>query len=281
MKPSIVVPTNSSTAAKQARAYAAVLAAPLGAEVHLVHVYPSPPMTSRVAAIMEATKERYVRQERHALEQLAANYPVPATADTLEGNWDEAVQQALDKYHPLLLVAGLTATDGQFDEWLSNRTLPLARETGYPLLLVPENLPAAALHPPQRLVLAVEDRPFTLAPETTALAALFDALAIDIIPVTVAPEAGWQGGQEGLWAAQQSGLAATMPDCQLHQVVGPEPAPALLRAVRDLSADMVALVDIGHGWMHKLLIDSVIEQMLRETTVPVLLLSAPTDFLAD
>ena len=281
MKPSIVVLTNSSAAANQARAYAAVLAAPLGAEVHLVHVYPSPPMTSRVAAIMEATQKRYIRQDRRALEQLAADYPVPATADTLEGTWDDAVRQALDKYRPLLLIAGLTATDGQFDEWLSNRTLPLARETGYPLLLVPEALPATALHPPRRLVLAMEDRPFVLAPETTALAALFDALAIDIIPVTVAPEAGGKSGQEGVRAAQQSGLAATMPHCQLHQVLGSEPAPAILRAVRELSADMVALVDVGHGWIHKLLIDSVIEQVLRETTVPVLLLSAPTDFLED
>lgn len=279
MKPSIVVLTDSSPAAKQARAYAAVLAAPLGAEVHLVHVYPSPPMTSRVAVIMEATKERYVRQERRALEQLAADFPVPATADTLEGGWDEAVQQVLDKYRPLLLVAGLTATHGRFDEWLSNRTLPLARETGYPLLLVPADLPAAALHPPRRLALAVEDRPFALAPETTALAALFDALATEIIPVTVAPEAGWEGGEEGLWAAQRSGLAATMPRCQLHQVVGPEPAPALLQAVQELSADVLALVDVGHGWVHKLLIDSVIEQVLRATTVPVLLLSAPTDSL--
>ena len=281
MKPSIVVLTNSSAAAKQARAYAAILAAPLGADVHLVHVYPSPPMTSRVAAVMEATKERYVRQERHALEQLAADYPVPATADTLEGSWNEAVQQALAKYRPSLLVAGLTATDGQFDEWLSNRTLPLARETGYPLLLVPANLPATALHPPRRLALAVEDRPFTLAPETRALAALFDALAIDIIPVTIAPETGWEGGQEGLLAAQQSGLAATMPHCQLHQVVGPEPAPAILRAVQELSADVLALIDVGHGWMHKLLTHSVIEQVLRTTTVPVLLLSAPTGFLEE
>ena len=281
MKPSIVVLTNSSAAAKQARAYAAALAAPLGAEVHLVHVYPTPPMTSRVAVVMEATKERYVRQERRALEQLADAYPVPATADTLEGTWDEAVQQALDKYRPLLLVAGLTATDGQFDEWLSNRTLPLARETGYPLLLVPACLPATALHPPRRLALAVEDRPLVLAPETRALATLFDALATDIIPVTVAPEAGWEGGDEALRAAQRSGLAATMPHCQLHQVVGPEPAPALLQAVEELSADVLALIDVGHGWMHKLLTDSVIEQVLRKTTVPVLLLSAPTDLLND
>ncbi|WP_310394184.1 universal stress protein [Hymenobacter sp.] len=279
MKPSIVVLTDSSPAAEQARAYAAVLAAPLGAVVHLVHVYPTPPMTSRVALVMHATHEHYVRQERRALEQLAADYPVPATADTLEAGWDEAVQQALDKYRPLLLVAGLTATHGQFDEWLSNRTLPLARETGYPLLLVPAHLPAAALHPPRRLALAVEDRLFVLTPEAQAIAALFDALATEIVTVTVVPTAGGQGGEEGLWAARRSGLAAIMPRSQPHKVVGPEPAPGILRAVQELSADVVALVDVGHGWVHKLLIDSVIEQVLRATPVPVLLLSAPVDFL--
>lgn len=275
MKPSIVVLTDSSAAAKQARAYAAVLAAPLGADVHLVHVYPTPPMTSRVAVIMKATRSRYVRQERRALEQLVAAYPVPATADMLEGDWDEAVQQALAKYRPLLLVAGLTATDGAFDEWLSNRTLPLARETGYPLLLVPEHLPAAALGLPRILALAVEDRPFALAPQAQAVAALFDALATEIITVTVVPAAGWEGGGQGHLAAQQSGLAAMMPRSQLHKVVGPEPAPGIMQAVEELSADLLALVDVGHGWMHKLLNDSVIEQVLRHTSVPVLLLSVP------
>ena len=275
MKPSIVVLTDSSAAAKQARAYAAVLAAPLGADVHLVHVYPTPPMTSRVAVIMKATRSRYVRQERRALEHLAAAYPVPATTDTLEGGWDEAVQQALAKYRPLLLVAGLTATDGAFDEWLGNRTLPLARETGYPLLLVPEHLPAAALALPRILALAVEDRPFTLVPQAQAVAALFDALATEIITVTVVPAAGWEGGGQGHLAAQQSGLAAMMPRSQLHKMVGPEPAPGIMQAVEELSADLLALVDVGHGWMHKLLNDSVIEQVLRHTSVPVLLLSVP------
>ena len=281
MKPNIVVLTDSSPAAKQARAYAAILAAALGAEVHLVYVYPSPPMTSRVAAMLQATNERYVRQERRALEQLAADYPVPATADTLETGWDEAVQQALDKYRPLLLVAGLTATNGQFDEWLSNRTLPLARETGYPLLLVPAHLPAEALRPPRCLLLAVENRPFALTPQARMLSTLFDALATEIITVTVVPGLGQEGTEDGLRAARQSELAATMPRSPLHTVVGSAPAAGILDAVQELSADVVALIDIGHGWMHKLLVDSVIEQVLREVSVPVLLLSAPTHFLGE
>ena len=279
MKPSILVLTDFSPAAERARAYAAVLAAPLGAEVHLVQVYPTPPMTSRVGKVMHAINKRYVRQQQHSLEQVAADFPVSATAETVEAGWDEAVQQALDKHRPVLLIAGLTATHGPFDEWLSNRTLPLARETGYPLLLVPAHLPDAALHAPKCVALAVGDRPFALAPETKALAALFDALAIEIVTVTVVPAAGWNGGGQGHRAAQQSGLAAMMPRSQLHKMVGQEPAPGILKAVQELSADVLALVDVGHGWVYQLVIDSVIDQVLRATPVPVLLLSAPADFL--
>ena len=90
MKPSIVVLTDFSPAAERARAYAAVLAAPLGAEVHLVHVYPTPPMTSRVGKLMHATSKRYVRPQRHWLEQVAVDSPVSATAETVEAGWAEA-----------------------------------------------------------------------------------------------------------------------------------------------------------------------------------------------
>ena len=142
MKPNLLVLTDSSPAAERARAYAAVLAAPLGAEVHLLHVYPVPAMTSQVGHVMHATNARYIRHERHALEHVAAEMPVPATATTVADGWDDAVGAALAQHQPLLVIAGLTAPDGLLDEWLNNRALPLAHETGYPLLLVPQHLPA-------------------------------------------------------------------------------------------------------------------------------------------
>nr|WP_233169352.1 universal stress protein [Hymenobacter sp. BT523] len=65
-----------------------------------------------------------------------------------------------------------------------------------------------------------------------------------------------------------------MPSCGLHKVVGEEPAPGLLHAVADLEADWLALLDLGHGLWHKLFSGSVIDQVLRRTPVPVLLLTA-------
>ena len=185
MKPNLLVLTDSSPAAERARAYAAVLAAPLGAEVHLLHVYPTPPTTARVGKVMRAANAGYMRRERHALEEVAAAMPVPTTATTVAQLWDEAVQEALDQHQPLLVMAGLTATNGILDEWLSNRALPLAHETGYPLLLVPQHLPVAALRPPRCLALAVRDQAFALTPQTLALRPLLAALDAAVVPVTV------------------------------------------------------------------------------------------------
>ena len=273
MKPTLLVLTDSSPAAERARAYAAVLAAPLGAEVHLLHVYPTPPTTPSIGQVLRATTARYVRQELHALEAVAAVMPVPATATTLAQPWDEAVQEALARHQPLLVVAGLTATDDLLDEWLSNRALPLAHDTGYPLLLVRQHLPAAALRPPRCLVLAVRDQYFTLTPEALALTPLLAALDAAVVPTTVALPNESNAGRHGLTAAQECGLTPALAGSSLHRVEAEEPAAGLQQAVKELSADMLVLLDPGHGWVSKLFGESVIDEVLRHTQVPVLLLA--------
>ena len=44
--------------------------------------------------------------------------------------------------------------------------------------------------------------------------------------------------------------------------------------MRELDADMLALLDPGHGWVDKLFDGSIIDQVLRDAQVPVLLLAA-------
>ena len=273
MKPNLLVLTDSSPAAERARAYAAVLAAPLGAEVHLFHVFPTPPTSPSIGQALRATTARYVRQERHELEAVAAAMPAPTTATTVEQPWHEAVREALARHRPLLVVAGLTATDGLLDEWLSNRALPLAHETGYPLLLVPQNLPAAALRPPRCLALAVRDQSFTLTLEALALTPLLAALDAAVLPTTVAWPEDLNAGRRGLTAARESGLTPALADAGLHRVVADEPAAGLRQAVEELSADVLVLLDPGHGWVSKLFGGSVIDEVLRHTQVPVLLLA--------
>ena len=274
MTPSIVVFTDFSAAAERARSYAAVLAACLGAEVHLLHVYPPAPVAARVGRVMHATHARDVRRNRRLLAQVAADMLGSATATTVEAEWDEAVWAAISQYRPLLLVAGLTATDMPPDEWSSTRILPLAYRTGYPLLLVPEHLPNTALRPPRCLALAVRDAPFRLAPKATVVSGLLNALRILAVPVTVFPPDEATAGELGLHSAQECGLAATLYRSALHRVVGEQPALGILQAVQELSADVLTLLDPGHGWVYNLFNDNTIEQVLRHTRVPVLLLSA-------
>ena len=232
MKPSIVVLTDFSPAAERALAYAAVLAGPLAAEVHVVNVYSPPPMTSRLAAVLYATNARYLRERRRTLEKAVADLPGPVTTELMEADWDTAVTEALARHEPMLLVVGLTATDGTLDEWLSNRPLPLARQTGYPLLLVPQHLPNAALHPPRCLALAVTDEPFALVPDAQRVAPLLDALGTAIVTVCVVPASKWATGEHGLRAARQCGLAAAMPASQLHTVATSVPSASSSGATR-------------------------------------------------
>ncbi len=273
MKPNLLVLSDFSPAAERARAYAAVLAAPLGAEVHLLHVYPTPPTTARVGKVTYATNARDMRRERHALEEVAAAMPVPATATTVAQAWDEAVAQALEQHRPLLLIAGLTATNGPLDEWLSNRALPLAHKTGYPLLLVPQHLPTAALRPPRCLALAVRDQFFTLTPEAQALRPLFAALDAVVMPITIAQAYEPDAGRHGLTAARACGLTPALAGSSLHRVVAEGAAAGLQQAVQELSAEVLILLDPGHGWIAKLFGNSVIDEVLRHTQVPVLLLA--------
>ncbi len=274
MSASIIVLTDFSLAAERARAYAAGLARALHAELHLVHIYLPPATTFSISLALQETNARYVREMRRALDELAADLPVPATAELIETDWDEAVQQTLNKYRPLLLVAGLTTTDGQLDDWFSNRTLPLVRQTGYPLLLIPADLPDSAIHPPRRVALAVEDRAFRLAPNATVVAPLFDSLGTEVVTVVVLTSDDWSGGHTGLSAARACGLAAGMPHSVLHKVGGEQPAAGIQHAVATLAADVLALLDRGHDWVDKLFIDSVTDQVLRQTQTPLLLLAA-------
>jgi nucleotide-binding universal stress UspA family protein len=274
MPPTLVVLTDFSRAGDRACAYAAALAAPLGAALHLVHVFSLPFTSPRMAVVMRAANAEHVLKDSQLLQQMASALPLPATTQVIEADWADAVAQVVADYHPLLLVAGLTATDGPFSEWQSNRPLPLAHQTGYPLLLVPENLPLAALHPPRRLLLAVEDQPFQLSPEAQLLGPQFGMLGCQMFVTTVLPSDAPTDGQVGLRAAQQCGLGAALAQAELRQVTDARPASGIWQAADELEADLVVLLDQGHGWAHKLFSGSVIADVIRYSQVPVLLLAA-------
>ncbi len=271
MKPSFVVLTNAAPADEPLLGYAAALAAAVGATLHLVHVVSMPPIAT-LEYSLPLLDTSYVPAVRDGLRRAAARLPVPTTVEVLESDWHGALVQVTAAYQPALLLAGLTATDGPFDELLSNRALPLAHDTGYPLLLVPQYLPVAALRPPRCLALAVRDQAFILTPEALALSPLLAALDAAVVPTTVGRADEPNAGRHGLAAAQECGLTPALAGSSLYRVVAEAPASGLQRAVEELSADILVLLDPGHGWVSKLFGESVIDEVLRQTPVPVLLL---------
>ncbi len=278
MQLNFVVLTDGAPAGAPLLAYAAALAEPLGATLHLVHVLPQPPLVSLEAGWFGPPRRAtgYAPAVHAELTRAAALLPVPATVDILEEDWP-SLNQVLASYQPALLIAGLTATDGALDEWLSNRALPLAHLTGYPLLLVPEYLPSARLRPPRRLVLALEDHPLGLTPQGHALARLLVQLRCTVTPVTVLAPDHARPVDADRRGVQHCCLPNNLFYRELHEVINERPASGIWQAADELEADMVALLDQGHGWLHKLFGGSVIADVLRYSQVPVLLLPIATD----
>jgi nucleotide-binding universal stress UspA family protein len=281
MQPTIVVLTDFSPAGDRAGAYAAALAAPLGAALHLVHVFSMPFTSPRMAVAMHEAIAEHVQEDGWRLQQKASALPLPATTQVVKADWAGAVAQVLAEYQPLLLVAGLPITGGLFSKWLLNRPLPLVHQTGYPLLLVPENLPQADLHPPRRLLLAVEDRPFQLSTEAQQLGPQLDRLGCQTFVATVLPPDHPTSGEAGLHAARHCGLASALAQAELRKVIDARPASGIWLAADELEADLVVLLDQGHGWAHKVFSGSVIADVIRFSQVPVLLLAAQVGAVAE
>jgi nucleotide-binding universal stress UspA family protein len=71
---------------------------------------------------------------------------------------------------------------------------------------------------------------------------------------------------------QQCGLAATLAQSSPRRAIVLRPSTGIWRVTDELEADLVILLDQGHGWAHKLFNGSVIADVLRYSQVPVLLL---------
>ena len=56
-------------------------------------------MKSRVTMVLHAINASYLREQRRSLSMTAAGLPGTATPDLVESDWDEAVKEALAKYH--------------------------------------------------------------------------------------------------------------------------------------------------------------------------------------
>ncbi|SFP94476.1 universal stress protein [Hymenobacter arizonensis] len=272
MNPAFVVLVNHSAAAEQAARYAAVLGGPLGVQLELVHVYQDPMLLSEMAFAPVPYLPQLQSDADEALQALAERLPA-AEATVLAAPMPYAVQEAIDRFQPLLLAMSLSAEQGLADYLLRNHLLPVLRATHHPLLLVPETGPPPAL--PRRVLVAVDAEYFALSAASLALAPLLASwpAAFSVVHVRHIASGFEQPVPERLGGSLRELLPVPAP-LELCGDAGHDPAAAVLRAVADAQADLLVLIARPRSFLGRLFHRSVTAEVLRGCPVPVLLLPA-------
>ncbi len=275
MHPSFVVLVNLSAAAEQAARYAAVLGAPLHVQLELVNVSQDPVLSPGMALDPVAYSPRMETAADEDLQALAQRLPAVAEATVLEPPITDAVQEAVARYHPLLLAMSLSPEQGLVDYLLRNHVLPVLRATHLPLLLVPEAGPPPGR--PRRVLVAVDGAYFALSTTALALAPLLASWAATFSVISVRPVATETEQRPDCIARVGRQLRKLLPmaaPLELYDDAGQDPAAGVLRAVAEAQADLLLLVARPRSFLGRLFHRSVTAQVLRGCPVPVLLLPA-------
>ena len=274
MSSSILVLANFPEAAEHTARAAAALAAPLHLPLVLLHldVYPVMLVPELVAASAEQTQCNEA-ETMDDLRALAQRLPVPTEVAESAGILCDAVESAIERYHPLLLVIGLSPEHDLLDHWLHNQVLPVLQATNQPLLLVPENYVPAAPGPPHRVLLALDAEPFRLNAAAQALVPLLAAwqAAYTVAHVVTGQEPEANPGRIAMADVRASGLLPVDTPLWLYQESHEKPSAGVLQAIDDTHADMVLLVARPRTFLGGLFHHSVTAQVLRHSRVPVLL----------
>ena len=189
MNDSILMLANFADAAEATARYAAALGTPLHLRLAMLNleVYPAMLASELIVASERQTErnEEATMAGRQALTNRLPGHPkVLEATDSMADGVAEAVRQE----HPLLLALGLNHEQSLLDHLLVEQVLPVLRATHRPLLLVPRDAPCVG--PPRRVVIAVDDEPFTLNAASRALAPLLAAWGCTFTVVQVHPQGG-------------------------------------------------------------------------------------------
>ncbi|OGX86716.1 universal stress protein [Hymenobacter glacialis] len=274
MSPSFVVLVDLSAAAERAAHYAAVLGSPLHVRLALVNVYQVPLLSSELAFVAMPHFPQLQADAEDAFHAMAERLPVAAEATVLVAPMADAVQEAIARYHPLLLAMSLSPEQNGLDYLLRNHVLPVLRATHRPLLLVPEASPPPRR--PRRVLVAVDNDYFALNASTLALAPLLASWQATFLVMHVR-KASTGIEQPGHYAQLGGPLRELLPQAapgSVHDDADHDPAAAVLRAVAEEQADLLILIARPRSFLGRLFHRSVTAQVLHGCPVPVLLLPA-------
>ena len=282
MNPSIVVLTNLSEAAEKTARYAAVLGAPLHAHVALLHFYHDPVMLApELAVVTVAQTDRSYADAAAGMQALAHRLPGTAEVMVSARPMPDAVAEAVQRYHPLLLAMGLSPEHDFLDELLHNQVLPILRATHQPLLLVPEAAPAPVV--PRRVLLALDGEPSRLNAAGQQLAPLLAAwqAAYTVTHVVDGHEPVTPPRRLALADVRARGVVPPDAPLQLYQEADATAADGIMQALADTQADLLVLIARPRSFLGRRFHHSVTAEVLRRSPVPVLLVPAKAPEVPD
>nr|WP_262908820.1 universal stress protein [Hymenobacter translucens] len=262
----MLVLTDFFPAAGRALDYAAGLAAPLGAQLVLLHVrrdslLDPDALTGKLANLSPPAVKL-------ALTRLTEDLPVPAVAEVSHGRVLPAVLDAVSRLQPALVVLGRPDREELPDELTSTTALDLLQNAPSPLLVVPPSRSGSSV--PRRLLLAVDGEPFTLGEFAGPARQLLSGLQAELTVLHCAPEA--RDSAAALDAATQTGLTAEMTKIHVLQVVTDNPADGILTTAQSSDYDAVVMLARRRSVLGRLFHRSVTAQVLLHCSLPVLVL---------
>lgn len=264
---SLIVLTNFFPAARRAIRYAAELAAPLGAQLVLLHVREVSVLTGE---LLYPASEARDGELLLAVQALADEVRVPTTTELVDDLQLRTAAELARRYAPAVFVLGQAAEPNATGE-VAAAVLDVLRSGEFPLLIVPEAYPGPV--PPAQVLVAADGEPFTLR-HPAAARQLLAQLEPHLTVVTVA---AIEDDDACVGARQQvraSGLAGAVSGLAVEAVAHSSPVAGLLRAVGQKQAQLLVLMARRRSFLSAMFHRSVTSRLLGVCPVPMLLLPA-------
>ncbi|GAB3841135.1 universal stress protein [Hymenobacter jeollabukensis] len=272
MTPTVLVvvdPSAASRAAHAAAQLAALIAAAVAGRVVLVPL--AAPMLP--APGLDPELPDYYQQqltEALAMADLARQLPGTVEVAARVEDLDHGLADLLHRWYPLLLVLGLAPEHHLLDQLLLHQALPVLRDAGLPLLLVPDGSPVRL---PELVAVAADGEEFHLAAAAQSLQPLLHswhaAYCIVHVAETPADEATMTRATDTVY---HGGLLPGLAHFPTHRVCQQPRRAGLVQAARDVQADLLVLPTRSRRLVESLFTSGVAAYVIRHSPVPVLLL---------
>ncbi|OON70303.1 universal stress protein [Hymenobacter sp. CRA2] len=263
---SLIVLANFFPAARRAIRYAAELAAPLGAQLVLLHVRE---VTVLDGELLPAGEERD-GELLMAVQSLADEAYVPTSVELVPNLQLSTAAELAKRYAPALFVLG-HAEEVNEEGTVSQAVLEVLRSGEFPLLVVPEVYSGPAA--PKQVMVAADGEPFTLHKPAAALQ-LLTQLEPRMTVVTVSAVQDDQTCAMALHQVKASGLSDAASHICPEAIRHGYPVQGLLKAVHQTGAELAVLIARRHSFLSAMFHRSVTNRLLSTCPVPMLLLPA-------